>query len=90
MLHYPHIDPIVFSLGPLHVRWYGIMYLVAFGAAWLLARQRARAPGSTWTPEQVDDFVFYAMLGTILGGRIGYVIFYATKLQWWLSDPWYP
>ena len=90
MLHYPHIDPIVFSLGPLHVRWYGIMYLVAFGAAWLLARKRARAPGSTWTPEQVHDFVFYAMLGTILGGRIGYVIFYATKLQWWLSDPWYP
>ena len=90
MLHYPHIDPILFSLGPLRVHWYGVTYLVAFGAAWSLARLRARAPGSTWTAEQVDDFVFYAMLGTILGGRIGYVLFYATKLQWWLDDPLYP
>jgi phosphatidylglycerol:prolipoprotein diacylglycerol transferase len=88
MLSYPHIDPVAFRLGPLRVHWYGIMYLVAFSAAWFLARRRARVPGSTWTAQQVDDFIFYAMLGTILGGRIGYVLFYGTSM--WALDPWYP
>lgn len=90
MLNYPHIDPVAFRVGPLRVHWYGIMYLVAFGAAWLLARRRAKAPGSTWSAQQVDDFVFYAMLGTILGGRIGYVLFYSLPLQWWRVDWLYP
>ena len=90
MLNYPHIDPVAFRVGPLRVHWYGIMYLVAFGAAWLLARRRAKAPGSTWGAQQVDDFIFYAMLGTILGGRIGYVLFYATPLKWWQTDWLYP
>jgi phosphatidylglycerol:prolipoprotein diacylglycerol transferase len=88
MLTYPHIDPVAFRLGPLRVHWYGIMYLVAFSAAWFLARRRARVPGSTWSAQQVDDFIFYAMLGTILGGRIGYVLFYGTSM--WALDPWYP
>lgn len=88
MLTYPGFDPVAFSLGPLHVRWYGLTYVIAFGVAWWLARRRAAQPGSTWTPLDVDDFVFFAMLGTILGGRIGYVLFYG--LSFWAQDPWYP
>ena len=48
MLRYPHINPIAISLGPLHIHWYGIMYLVGFAAAWWLARRRAARPESTW------------------------------------------
>lgn len=88
MFEYPGFDPIAFEIGPIAVRWYGIMYLVGFGAAWWLARVRARRPGSTWKPTDVDDFVFYGMVGVILGGRIGYVLFYG--LQYWSEDPWYP
>ena len=57
-------------------RWYGIMYLLGFGAGWALARWRAARPASTWKANDVDDVVFYAMLGVILGGRVGYVLFY--------------
>ena len=81
MLTYPHINPIALQLGPLRVHWYGIMYLVAFGAAWWLARRRAAESGSTWSPRAVDDFIFYAMLGTIIGGRVGYVLFYGEALD---------
>jgi len=88
MLQYPGFDPIAFELGPLRVHWYGIMYLLGFTAAWWLGRRRAARPGSTWKPADVDDFVFYAMLGVILGGRIGYVLFYG--FEYWRDDPWYP
>jgi len=88
MLTYPGFDPVAFSLGPLHVRWYGLTYLVAFGVAWWLARRRAAQPGSTWSALDVDDLVFFSMLGTILGGRIGYVLFYG--MGFWAQDPWYP
>ena len=88
MLRYPGFDPIAFRVGPLKVHWYGIMYLVGFAAAWWLARRRASRPQSTWKPVDVDDFVFYAMLGVILGGRIGYVLFYGWS--YWARDPWYP
>jgi phosphatidylglycerol---prolipoprotein diacylglyceryl transferase len=98
MIAYPHINPIAFRIGPFHlfgrelgpieVHWYGIMYLIGFAVAWWLARMRAARPGSTWRPVDVDDFVFYAMLGVILGGRIGYVLFYG--LSFWAKDPWYP
>ena len=57
------------------------MYLVAFAAGWFLARLRAKKPGSTWKPVDVDDFMFFCMLGTILGGRLGYVLFYG--LSYW-------
>ncbi|HUK00801.1 MAG TPA: prolipoprotein diacylglyceryl transferase [Steroidobacteraceae bacterium] len=88
MLQYPGFNPVAFSLGRLKVRWYGIMYLVGFAAAWWLARRRAAQPGSSWKAVDVDDFVFYAMLGVIIGGRIGYVLFYG--LSFWARDPWYP
>lgn len=76
MLVHPQFDPIVISLGPLAVHWYGLMYLIGFVAAWTLGRMRARQPWRNWTAEQVDDLIFYGALGVILGGRFGYVIFY--------------
>src|SRR5579863_9272771 len=88
MLRYPHINPIALSVGPVHVHWYGIMYLLGFAAAWWLARRRALQPQSSWRPADVDDLLFYAMLGVILGGRIGYVLFYGLPL--WRADWLYP
>ena len=88
MLRYPNIDPIALTLGPLHIHWYGVMYLLGFAAAWWLARRRAAQPGSSWSAADVDDFLFYAMLGVILGGRVGYVLFYGMPL--WRGDWLYP
>jgi phosphatidylglycerol:prolipoprotein diacylglycerol transferase len=79
MFVYPNPDPIAFSLGPLHVRWYGLMYLIGFAGAWWLARRRAARPGSTWTPTDVDDMLFFAAVGVILGGRVGWMLFYGTE-----------
>lgn len=76
MLTYPDIDPVAFALGPVKVHWYGLMYVVGFIAAWWLARRRAAAPGSTWKPVDVDDLIFFAAMGTVLGGRLGWVLFY--------------
>ena len=87
MLTYPEIDPIIFSIGPLAVRWYGLMYVVGFLLGWWLARRRANKPWSIIKPEQVDDLVFYTMLGVIIGGRVGYAFFYGTEQL--LSDPLY-
>jgi len=71
------IDPIAFHLGPLQVHWYGIMYLLGFGAAWWLGRLRVRAGRLPGVNEQsYGDLLFYAMLGVVLGGRIGYILFY--------------
>lgn len=83
----PQIDPIAIQLGPLAIRWYGLMYLIGFAAAWWLGRRRARRDGSGWRAEQVDDLVFYAALGVILGGRVGYVLFYGFEQL--LADPLY-
>lgn len=76
MLTYPDIDPVVFQLGPLKVHWYGLMYVLGALAAWWLGRRRAQRPGSGWTSEGVSDLVFYAAIGAVLGGRIGYMLFY--------------
>jgi phosphatidylglycerol---prolipoprotein diacylglyceryl transferase len=88
MLIYPGFNKVAFSVGPVRVHWYGIMYLLGFAAAWWLARRRAQQPGSTWKANDVDDLIFFAMLGVIFGGRIGYVLFYG--LTFWSGDPWYP
>lgn len=82
MLEYPNFDPVAFSIGPfggfgpIRVHWYGIMYLVGFVAAWWLARRRAARPDSTWRAVEVDDLIFFAALGVILGGRIGWALVY--------------
>ena len=76
MLTFPQIDTVAVSIGPLTVHWYGLMYLAGFLAGGALGAYRARRPGSTWTVQQVWDLVFYVALGVILGGRLGYVVFY--------------
>jgi len=82
---FPEFDPVALQLGPLAIRWYGLMYLAGFAAAWWLGRRRTRAPGALIRAEQMDDLLFYAALGVILGGRLGYTLFY--DFQGWLADP---
>ncbi|MFQ1787368.1 prolipoprotein diacylglyceryl transferase [Aeromonas veronii] len=84
---FSQIDPVAFSLGPLSVRWYGLMYLFGFAFAMWLAGRRADAPNSGWTRNEVSDLLFYGFLGVILGGRVGYVLFYNFDL--FLADPTY-
>lgn len=79
MLIHPLPDPIAFSLGPVSVHWYGLMYLLAFVQFLVLGRVRARQPhmaAAGWKPEDLDDMLFYGVLGVVLGGRLGEVIFY--------------
>jgi phosphatidylglycerol:prolipoprotein diacylglycerol transferase len=76
MLLHPQFDPVAFSLGPLSVRWYGLMYLVAFVQFILLGRYRIRRNGGPLSVEQLDDLLFYGVLGVIIGGRLGQVLFY--------------
>lgn len=77
MLTYPHINPIALTLGPLKVHWYGLMYAIGFLGAWGLGVMRANKSNSGWTQDQISDLVFYAALGVIVGGRTGYILFYA-------------
>ncbi|WP_060583715.1 prolipoprotein diacylglyceryl transferase [Aeromonas schubertii] len=84
---FPQFDPVAFALGPLQVRWYGLMYLFGFAFAMWLAGHRADEPGSGWTRDEVSDLLFYGFLGVILGGRVGYVLFYNFDL--FLADPLY-
>lgn len=81
----PVIDPVAFTVGPLEFRWYGIMYMLAFVAGWGLGRWRVSRPGSGWTAEAMDDLLTWVMLGVIVGGRLGYVLFY--DLPSYLHDP---
>jgi phosphatidylglycerol:prolipoprotein diacylglycerol transferase len=76
MLPYPEIDPVALALGPLKVHWYGLTYLTGLAFAWWLAARRTRRPWSVVKREQVDDLIFYAALGVVAGGRIGYALFY--------------
>ena len=80
MLIHPQFDPIAISLGPLAVRWYGLMYLLAFLQFWWLGKRRIETHPlylrSGWTVQNLDDLLFYGVLGVILGGRLGQVIFY--------------
>lgn len=86
MLTYPHIDPIAISLGPLAVRWYGLMYLAGFVAFVALGRWRiARRPDLKWTVKDIDDLLFYGVIGVVIGGRLGQVLFY--EPGYYLSHP---
>ena len=93
MLTYPHINPIavsigpIFGIGPLRIHWYGIMYLIGFVAAWWLARYRSRRPGSTWSALDIDDLIFYSAIGVIVGGRLGWCLFYGRRViaESWLN-----
>jgi phosphatidylglycerol:prolipoprotein diacylglycerol transferase len=85
MLLHPQFDPVAFSLGPLAIRWYGLMYLVAFAQFLLLGRWLIKQRGARMTVEQLDDLLFYGMLGVIAGGRLGQVLFY--EPAYYLANP---
>jgi len=88
MFVYPDIDPVIFSIGPVAVRWYGLMYVIGFLLAWWLGRRRSRVGHAVIeNVEQVDDLIFYAMLGVILGGRLGSILFY--NFDTFARDPLY-
>ncbi len=76
MITFPQIDPILFQIGPLAIRWYGLMYLLGFGAAYMLIRHLATLRNLALTKDGVSDLLFYGVLGVVLGGRLGYVLFY--------------
>src|SRR5512134_2107185 len=86
MLTHPNFDPVALQLGPLAIRWYGLMYLVGFATAYGLGRLRIAAGKSARvTVQALDDLLFYGVLGVILGGRLGYVLFY--KPGYYASHP---
>lgn len=76
MLDYPRIDPVAIEIGPVAIHWYGLMYLIGFAAAWLLLRWRIDRGAPGWKREQLDDLLFWGAVGVLVGGRIGYVLFY--------------
>lgn len=86
-LHFPNFDPVIFSLGPVALHWYGLMYLVGFVFAMWLAVRRANRPGSGWTKDEVENLLYACFLGVFLGGRIGYVLFY--NLPLFIDNPLY-
>ena len=85
MLPYPQIDPVAIALGPLKIHWYGLMYLVGIGGAWLLASRRLKDFDPSWSKEKLSDLVFWVAMGVILGGRLGYALFY--DLSAYLAEP---
>lgn len=85
MLHAPVINPVAISIGPLKFHWYGLTYVAAFLSAWALGVYRARRPGSGWQPGEVGDLIVTGAFGVVLGGRLGYVLFY--KPLYYLQHP---
>jgi len=89
MLIHPEFDPVALQLGPLAIRWYGLMYLLAFAAFYLLGRWRVmrthHGPATGLKPSDVEDLLFHGVLGVVLGGRLGYVLFY--KPAYYLQHP---
>ncbi len=85
-LHFPEFDPVIFSIGPVALHWYGLMYLVGFilQCGW---QRRANRPGSGWTKNEVENLLYAGFLGVFLGGRIGYVLFY--NFPQFMADPLY-
>ncbi len=86
-LRFPDFDPVIFSVGPVSLHWYGLMYLVGFVFAMWLAVRRAKRPNSGWTQNEVENLLYAGFVGVFLGGRIGYVLFY--NLPLFLEDPLY-
>lgn len=84
-MYAPEFDPIAFSLGPVAVHWYGMMYLFGFAAFWVLGRMRAKEPWRMMSAENIEDLLFYGVLGVILGGRLGFCLLY--QPEWYLTHP---
>ena len=88
MLVHPQFDPVALSLGPVQIHWYGLTYLVAFGLFLWLAARRVRYPWlaqAGWTRRDVEDLLFYGVVGVVIGGRLGYVMFY--QPDYFLAHP---
>ncbi len=85
LIVHPNFDPVAILIGPLSIHWYGLMYLCGFGAGLWLGRYRARRPDSGWQVEEITNLVFYMAMGAIVGGRLGYVVFYSPG--YYLSNP---
>ena len=85
MLNYPHIDPVIFRLGPLAVRWYGLMYIIGFLVVHLLVGYQSRKYKLTRLAERYEDLNFFLILSLILGARLGYILFY--NLGYYLGHP---
>ncbi|CAM4032584.1 prolipoprotein diacylglyceryl transferase [Bordetella tumulicola] len=86
MLHHPEFDPIALRLGPVAIHWYGLMYLAGFALVYLLGRWRlTRGHTPELNTRDLEDLIFYSVLGVVLGGRLGYVLFY--KPGYYLSHP---
>ena len=82
---FPQIDPVLFSIGPLAVRWYALSYVIGLALGWRLLRHRSAVSSDDLSADNIDDFLVWATIGIILGGRLGYVLFY--NLQYFLVNP---
>ena len=85
MFTFPQFNPVVISLGPLSIHWYGVMYIIAFGGAWVLASYRRNMKPNQWSTDQISDLIFYGAIGAVVGGRLGSVFFY--NFDRFLEDP---
>ena len=82
---FPSIDPVFFHIGPLHFRWYGLMYVLSFIATYLFLRIETRRKNLPLSADDISDMVFYGAMGVVLGGRLGYILFY--NLSFYLANP---
>ncbi len=86
MFTHPQFDPVALQIGPLGIHWYGLMYLIGFLSVLWLGKYRARQqPTAGWKSTEIDDILFYGALGVIIGGRLGYVVFY--QPSYYLTHP---
>lgn len=84
-MNFPDIDPVFLRLGPLEFRWYGLMYILGFSSAYLIIKKAVRQRGIPLTKEDLGDMIFTVALGIILGGRLGYILFY--NFAFYIANP---
>ena len=80
VIPYPEIDPVLIQFGPLAIRWYALAYIAGLVIGWQVMRRVCEQPPKVLSPVKIDDFLLWAALGVILGGRLGYVLFYKPRL----------
>ncbi|HTZ71450.1 MAG TPA: prolipoprotein diacylglyceryl transferase [Acetobacteraceae bacterium] len=85
VIPFPNFDPVLIHIGPISIRWYALAYITALVVGWYIVRRLVRRPPAVATTEQADDFLTWATLGVVLGGRLGYILFYQPSL--YLSHP---
>lgn len=85
MLHHPDFNPVALQIGPVAVHWYGLMYLFGFAMVWVLGRHRIKKGDTDLSTRNLEDLIFYCVLGVVAGGRLGYILFY--KPAEYLADP---